>query len=171
MKRQNLPQNKKRGQVKREATPLSWRYSLMTLVCGLILAAGLFFAAYQHFSEIGYGFKNAKLREQKEDLEAEKRRLYLTREILLTPAEVKKAAKKIGLKEAAINGIEALNQKVVSVNPLAKIAGGEKQRQAVSPVKENKNGKEIKEERKSAEKGNKEIKLTKMSEPSRLDNR
>jgi len=41
--------------------------------------------------------KNSKLRKQIEDLEAEKRRLILARQISLSPNELRKAAKKIGL--------------------------------------------------------------------------
>ncbi len=171
MKRQYLSQKTKRERVKREATPLSWRYRLLTLVCGLIFAAGLFFAACQHFSAIGYGIKNAKLRQQKEDLEAEQRRLYLNREILLTPNEIKKAAKKIGLKELTIKDIEAVNQKIASVTSLAKIVPGEKLKQAVSQGIGNKDGKKIKEEKKSSEKGNKEINPAKVSQQFSLNNR
>src|SRR5256885_13542753 len=74
-----------------------WRtYSLMT-VCGVTLLAGLFLAARQHFSSIDTGMRNSRLRRQVDELQAEKRRLLLAREISLSPAEIKKAAKKTGL--------------------------------------------------------------------------
>jgi hypothetical protein len=41
--------------------------------------------------------KNSRLRKQIDDLQAEKRRLLLAREISLSPMEIKKAAKKAGL--------------------------------------------------------------------------
>ena len=69
--------------------------SLM-IVCGLLVVAGFFFAGRQHFSSMDYGMKNSRLRKQIDDLEAEKRRLLLAREISLSPAEIKKAAKKAG---------------------------------------------------------------------------
>ncbi len=79
-----------------------WRtYSLM-FVCGLTLVSGFFFAARQHFSSMDIGMKNARLRRQVDELEAEKRRLLLAREISLSPAEIKKAAKKAGLADPAI---------------------------------------------------------------------
>ncbi len=71
-------------------------YSLI-LACGVTLVCGFFFAARQHFSSMDFGMKNSRLRKQVEDLEAEKRRLLLAREISLSPAEIKKAAKKTGL--------------------------------------------------------------------------
>lgn len=71
-------------------------YSLM-FVCAVTLVCGFFFAARQHFSSMDFGIKNSRLRKQVDDLEAEKRRLLLAREISLSPTEIKKAAKKTGL--------------------------------------------------------------------------
>jgi predicted nucleic acid-binding protein len=73
------------------------KYLLLAAVCGVIFVASLFFAARQHFSSIEYSIKNAKLRKQIEELEYNKRSLQLTREISLSPAEIKKSAKKLGL--------------------------------------------------------------------------
>lgn len=85
---------------------IPWRYCLLTLGCGAVLVVGFFFAARQHFSSIDFGIKNSKLRKQIEDLEADKRRLILAKEIALSPAEIKKAAKKIGLTEMTASNIE-----------------------------------------------------------------
>ena len=41
--------------------------------------------------------KNSRLRKQVDELEAEKRRLLLAREISLSPTEIKKSAKRAGL--------------------------------------------------------------------------
>ena len=71
-------------------------YSLM-LVCAATLLCGFFFAARQHFASMDFGMKNSRLRKQVDELEAEKRRLLLAREVSLSPAEIKKAAKKTGL--------------------------------------------------------------------------
>jgi hypothetical protein len=79
-----------------------WRrastYALM-FACGVMLAGGFFFAAQQHFSSMDYGMKNSRLRKQVDELESEKRRLMLAREISLSPSEIKKAAKKAGMIE------------------------------------------------------------------------
>lgn len=71
-----------------------------------MLVVGFFFAARSHFSSINFGIKNSKLRQQIEELEADKRRLILSKEIALSPAEIKKAAKKIGLTEMTASNIE-----------------------------------------------------------------
>lgn len=94
--------------IRRERDPIPWRYCILTLICGLFLVAGFFWAANRHFSVMEFGIKNAKLRREKENLEAEQRRLYLMREIALSPAEIKKAAKKIGLQDLTPESIEVM---------------------------------------------------------------
>lgn len=73
------------------------RTYLMIAMCMLLFVAGLFFAGRQHFSSMDFGMKNSTLRKQIEELESEKRRLLLAREVSMSPAEVKKAAKRAGL--------------------------------------------------------------------------
>lgn len=107
MKKRNL--TTKRETINREQDPIPWRYCLLTLVCGLLLVVGFFWAARQHFSAMDFGIKNAKLRQQKESLEAEQRRLYLSREISLSPGEIKKVAKKIGLQNLTAESIEVIS--------------------------------------------------------------
>lgn len=67
---------------------------------------GFFFAARSHFASIDFGIKNSKLRKQIEELESDKRRLILSKEIALSPGEIKKAAKKLGLTEMTASNIE-----------------------------------------------------------------
>lgn len=59
------------------------KYLMIAAVCGVVFIASLFFAARQHFSSIDYSIKNAKLRKQIEDLEYDKQRLKLNRELAL----------------------------------------------------------------------------------------
>ncbi len=75
-------------------------YPLM-FVCVFVMVAGFFFAARQHFSSMDFGMKNSKLRKQIDELQAEKRRLLLAKETSLSPAELKKAAKKAKIGEPA----------------------------------------------------------------------
>jgi len=82
-----------------EVNPLTWRYLIVMLICGCVLAAGFFFAARQHFSSMEYGFNNSKLRKQLEDLESENRRLRHSREVSLSPGEIKKVARNLGFRE------------------------------------------------------------------------
>jgi hypothetical protein len=91
--------------------PIPWKYCLLTLGCGLLLVVGFFFAARSHFASIDFGIKNSKLRKQIEELEADKRRLILSKEIALSPGEIKKAAKKLGLTEMTASNIEVYRPK------------------------------------------------------------
>lgn len=82
-----------------EPAPFSWSYLLITIIGAVAVAAGLFFAATRHFSAMELGITNAKLRSQLQELQNEKRRLDLEREIALTPAELRKTARSLGLRE------------------------------------------------------------------------
>jgi hypothetical protein len=73
-----------------------------------VIAAGFFLAARQHFMSMDYGFKNSKLKKQLEDLEAEKRRLVLAREVSLSPTELRKAASRAASIRAAAQKAEAV---------------------------------------------------------------
>jgi hypothetical protein len=106
MSRKNLSSASKNKTQRPNREPIPWRYCLLTLVCGLILVVGFFFAARQHFSSIDISIKNSRLRKQIEELEAGKRRLILAKEIALSPAEIKKAAQKIGFREMTASNIE-----------------------------------------------------------------
>jgi hypothetical protein len=127
MSRKKISQTNQKKKTKRLGNPIRWRYRVFTLICGLLLITGFFFAARQHFSSIEYSIKNSKLRRQLTELEADKRRLVLAREIALSPAEIKKVAKKIGFTET-VNKIAAVPATINSaVKPPA-----EKVKQAVS---------------------------------------
>lgn len=89
--------NRTRPQIKRERDPLPWRYCVLTVICGVILVAGFFFAARSHFSSIDYGMRNSTLRRQISDLEAEKRRLIWARETAISPAEIRRSMKRLGI--------------------------------------------------------------------------
>lgn len=106
MTRRKVPENKKNQRVQKGREPIPWRYCLLTLGCGLILVTGFFLAARQHFSSIDFGIKNSRLRKQIENLEGDKRRFILAKEIALSPAEIKKAAQKLGFREMTASNIE-----------------------------------------------------------------
>ncbi len=127
MSQKKISQTNQKKKTKRQGNPIPWRYYVLTLACGLLLITGFFFAARQHFSSIDYSYKNSRLRRQLDELEAEKRRLLLAKEIALSPAEIKKVAKKIGFTETA-NKIAAVPG---SINSVVK-PPAEKVKQAVS---------------------------------------
>ena len=80
---------------------LSWSFILLVIICACVVASGFFFAARQHFTSMDYGIKNSKLREQLQNLEVEKRRLMLAREVALSPVGIRKAARSVGLRESS----------------------------------------------------------------------
>ncbi len=73
----------------------------LMLTCLMILLSGLFWAGWQHFTSIDVSIKNSKLRKQLDDLEIEKRRLIVAREVSLSPAEIRKSAKKLAISDPA----------------------------------------------------------------------
>src|SRR5215218_6988503 len=81
------------------ARELSWSFMLLVVVCACVVAVGFFFAARQHFTSMDFGIKNSRLRDQIEDLQTEKRRLLLAREIASSPLSIRKAASAIGLRQ------------------------------------------------------------------------
>lgn len=98
MKKRNLARNR---QTTKRSSANYPKYLLLTSLCGVVLVASFFFAARQHFSSIDFSIKNSKLRKEVEDLQSDKRRLQLAREVSLSPSEIKKAAKRFGLTELA----------------------------------------------------------------------
>lgn len=117
MKKRNLPKTRNSEKIRREKDPIPWRYCLLTLVCGALLVGGFFLAARTHFSSVDFGIKNSSLKKQLEDLEAEKRRLILLKETALSPAEIKKAAKKLGLTEETAASLTTFGSKIEEKTP------------------------------------------------------
>lgn len=158
MSRKKIIRNNKTERPRREKDPIPWRYCLTTLACGLFLVVGFFGAARQHFSSIDYGIKNSRLRKQVEKLETQQRSLLINKEVALSPGEIKKSAKKIGLTGITASNIESfrtqdekpiqtaadksLVKKTVETKPSKEPATAEKPKNAVKPDKEIK--KEIK---------------------------
>lgn len=99
MRDRNIRRPQARNVSTAEVTPLNWRYFMVLLICGCVLAAGFFFAARQHFTSMEYGINNSKLRKQLEDLESENRRLRHSREVSMSPGEIKKVARNLGFRE------------------------------------------------------------------------
>jgi len=81
-----------------------------------VLASGFFFAARQHFMMMDLGLKNTKMRKQIEDLESERRRLVLAKEISLSPQEITRAAQTMGFR-ARVNTPPAAIAKDLTPQP------------------------------------------------------
>ena len=127
MSRKKISQTNQQKKTKRGGSSIPWRYCFLTLICGLLLITGFFFAAGQHFSSIDYSYRNSHLRKQLTELEADKRRLVLAKEIALSPAEIKKVARKIGFTETA----EKIAAVPASINKVVK-PSAEKVKQSIS---------------------------------------
>jgi hypothetical protein len=100
-------------------TAPSWNYYVAATAVSCVLVAGFFLAARQHFSSIDFGIKNSRLRRQLDELQAEKRRLLLSKEITLSPAEIKKAAKRVGFVDAPQAERVSMNSSSPSVQKMA----------------------------------------------------
>jgi hypothetical protein len=74
-------------------------YVLLTIACAAFLATGFFFAARQHFAAMDLGMKNSTLRKQIEEMEGQKRQLVLAREMVRSPAEMKRIASNKGFRQ------------------------------------------------------------------------
>lgn len=98
---------------------LSWSFMLLVILCACIVAAGFFFAARQHFNAMEYGIKNSKLRDQLRNLETEKRRLELAREVAVSPMSIRKAARELGLKESSSTDVVLAFAKPMADKPEA----------------------------------------------------
>lgn len=84
---------------KTNARPLAnsnWQYYATATITCVILVAGFFLAAKQHFSSMEYGLQNSRLRRQVDELESEKRKLTVSREVSLSPVELRKAVRRVG---------------------------------------------------------------------------
>ncbi len=162
MNRRKISRNANPRNDKREQNPIPWKYCLLTLVCGLFLATGFFLAARQHFLSIDYSIKNSRLKKQIEELESDKRRLVLAKEIALAPGEIKRAAQKIGLQEMTASNIAAFrtvyesqektNTEKTEKSQAVKQTPAVKVEKNVEAKKDQKKPtKELKEEKKTAE--------------------
>jgi len=97
MRRHNVQRNRRSGAAMNSAMP--WRFFILMVLCAAVLASGFFFAARQHFSTMDLGLKNSKMRKQIEDLESERRRLILSKEVSLSPSEIARTAHSMGFRE------------------------------------------------------------------------
>lgn len=155
MSQKKITRNAYNKSSKGEQNPIPWKYCLLTLVCGLFLIVGFFLAARQHFSSIDYSIKNSRLKKQIEELEADKRRMILAKEIALSPGEIKRAAKKIGLQEMTASNIAVYSP---NSEPQEKLKTEKPEDAKLKPVAEIKTEELKKIDKKEDKKAAKEIK-------------
>jgi cell division protein FtsL len=95
-----LPPQQPNYTIRRERDSRSSRRLLLLLVCGVVLAGGFLFAASLYFKAVRYGYQNEQLRRERDRLLEEQRRLLLEREAAVSPVNLSRAARKIGMKPA-----------------------------------------------------------------------
>jgi len=93
---------------KRRNEPLSWKFFITTILFGVLLAAGFFFAATQQFFSMDYGIQNSRLRSEIEDLRSKNRRLRLEKEIALSPESIRMSARELGLTATTVRNLEPM---------------------------------------------------------------
>ncbi len=95
MKRE--PLNQPNFTIHRERDTRALSRMALLLFSGLLLAGGFIFAAGQHFAAVRYGYEGEKLRQDRELLIEEQRRLLLAREEASAPSRLEGEARKLGL--------------------------------------------------------------------------
>ncbi len=102
MKKRNTSQTRRSNKRRTQRASIPFGTILITFICGCVIVAGIFFAASQHFSSMNIGMQNSKLRKQLDDFQAENRRLTLSKEIAMSPGQVRKLAQEIGMNDPDI---------------------------------------------------------------------
>lgn len=95
---QRLPSKQLNTRVRRVRDFRELSRLVLLLGCGLLLAVGFVFAARQHFAAVEFGYQSESLRNEREQLLAEQRRLLLEREQASAPERLEAAALQLGLR-------------------------------------------------------------------------
>ncbi len=126
MKRRNISRVRPTGS-SQALSPEKVRILLISIASVAAVAAGFFFAARQHFATMEFGLKNSQLRKQVENLEAERRRLILAKEVSLSPASIKETAARLGFRESIAAPPTSVGSRIEpstrSVAPKAELTG------------------------------------------------
>ncbi len=99
MKRE--PLNQPNFTIRRERDSRAMSRLALLLLTGLLLAGGFIFAAGQHFTAVRFGYQTETLRQEREQLIEQQRRLLLAREEASAPSRLEGEARKIGLQPVA----------------------------------------------------------------------
>jgi len=118
MKKRNNPRLASPSAHTAERNTSTLLYVLLTIACAAFLATGFFFAARQHFAAMDLGMKNSSLRKQIEEMEGQKRQLVLAREIVRSPAEMKRIAANKGFRQREASMMAVAASTTTSSSPL-----------------------------------------------------
>jgi hypothetical protein len=92
-----LPSSHRNTKLRLEINRPALRRLLLYAMCGVILAGGFSFAAWQHSAAVKYGYDMEKLRAERAHLEAERQRLQMARERVVSLPHLANAASAVGL--------------------------------------------------------------------------
>lgn len=101
-----LPPGQPNFVVRRERDRRALMRLVLLLACGLLLSGGFVFAAGQRFSAVRYGYKSEELRQERERLQEEQRRLIVAREQATSPTQLESAARAIGMQPVRPSQVE-----------------------------------------------------------------
>jgi hypothetical protein len=101
------------NQVNQERDSRLWWRCLFGLFGGILLAAGFVLAAGKHFDALQCSTKNVELREKRERLKTERQRLLMERETSLSPIQLEKSARRIGLQNVNASQINRLGETLI----------------------------------------------------------
>lgn len=107
----------KRRVIKRE--PIAWRYSFLSIVSVLLLGTGFLYAARTHFSAMNYSMKNEKLRKEIEELENNQRQLKVQKEMVSSPVQLEKAARRLGFRRMSPEDIKVFGKARVDTESIS----------------------------------------------------
>jgi cell division protein FtsL len=106
-----VPQIQLNVRVRRQRDVAALSRLVLLLFCSVVLACGFVLAAKQHFAAVNYGYQNETLRNERQKLQEERRRLLLEKEQASSPARLEPAARQLGLKPATSGQIGAVSGK------------------------------------------------------------
>jgi cell division protein FtsL len=107
-----LPSKHRNAPVGREKDKDTFFRFGFLLVIGLVLACGFVYAGRQHFAALKFGYETEKLREKRDQLAENQRRLILQRDEAASPERLEQLAKRMGLQPLQPAQVDPLRQGV-----------------------------------------------------------
>ena len=98
-----------------------WKLYFAMFSVTVVIVAGFFFSGRQQFSLWDYSIRNSRLRKQISELETEKRRLMLAREVALSPNELRKGVRSTNAPAAELAVAKTPNAPLNAVKRIEKV--------------------------------------------------
>jgi cell division protein FtsL len=111
-----VPAKHRNARIAREKDVEAFLRLGLLLVVGLGLACGFVYAGRQHFAALRYGYETENLRQERDQLSEQQRRLILQREEAASPVKLEQAAKRLGMQPLQAAQIDPLRQAANNAN-------------------------------------------------------